>query len=333
MNREYLYKRIRERMPKSVLLLAEVLQYWSRLLRYNASFHTDRDREKMQYTLLRENHVIEKGLSMQHVRRGFGKEKIRLLLLRLAKYYEIYGAEDPSFLRYPLSTVKSYLMYQERDSVDVSDLKDQFVSLCGKAGIDISSLVTPAGIRLRCAEEIRSAARRDFRSLLFSRHSVRYFTDKIPSRDLLEQALQLAARTPSACNRQTWRTHVFFGEECHRLLRMQGGCNGFCDDIHCAIVVTANQKGFLHYEPFQCYVDGGLYAMNLINALHYLGLGTIPLSCGFYHGERLDRIHRSFDIPENETLIVIVGTGVLPDEVKVAESTRRDTSQTNVYHS
>ena len=96
------------------------------------------------------------------------------------------------------------------------------------------------------------------------------------SKELLEKALSLAARTPSACNRQAWHTHVFFGEDAHELLRMQDGCKGFTEDIHCCIVVTADMKGFLGHEPFQCYIDGGLYAQNLINALHYVGLGSIP---------------------------------------------------------
>ena len=331
MNREYIYYKIRENAPKSLLLLVEVLQYWWRLLKYNASFHTDKDMEKMQYTLMRENHVIEKGMSMKNTRHGFGQQKVRALLQRLSKYNDLYGKLNPSFLVYPLSTIKAYLNYQEQDGVDVTELKTMFMALCTRASIDPSSLLTPAGIKLEKAEDIRDAASGDFKSLLFSRHSIRYFTGELPSKDILDKALQLAARTPSACNRQTWHTHIYLGEKCHHLLKMQGGCNGFYNDVHCAIVVTANMKGFLHYEPFQCYVDGGLYAMNLINALHYMGLGTIPLSCGFYHN-KLSMIHQTFGIPCNEALVLVIGTGYLTDEVKIAESTRKDVEQTNVYH-
>lgn len=31
----------------------------------------------MQYTLLRENHTIEKGLSMRNPRKGFGKKSVK----------------------------------------------------------------------------------------------------------------------------------------------------------------------------------------------------------------------------------------------------------------
>ncbi len=45
--------------------LIEMLTYWRKLCRYNASRHTEGDMQKMQYTLLRRNHIIEKGMSMR----------------------------------------------------------------------------------------------------------------------------------------------------------------------------------------------------------------------------------------------------------------------------
>ncbi len=331
MTREYLNRRLREKTPKSMLLILEMIQYWLRLCRYNASFRTDKDIRKMQYTLLRENHTIEKGMSMMSVRHGYGKQKVVHLLQRLSAYNRMYGKVDHDFLLYPLSTIKSYLSFQKYDNVDVTDIEAQFLSLCEEAGVDQSALIMPAGVKYITARELNREAKGDFEALLYSRHSVRYFTNDLPSRDMLAKALELASRTPSACNRQAWHTHVFFGNQCHELLRMQGGCNGFSDDVHCAIVVTADMKGFLDFEPFQCYIDGGLYAMNLINALHYLGLGTIPLSCGFYQN-KLKRIHKTFGIPKNEVLVVIIGTGVLDEKVKIAESTRKRVEETNVWH-
>lgn len=331
MTREYLNRRLREKTPKAILLLAEMIQYWLRLCKYNASFRTDRDFRKMQYTLLRENHTIEKGMSIKNTKHGYGKQKVEHLLQRLSVYNNKYGKEDRDFLLYPLSTIKTYLLFQKQENVDITDIEIQFHSLCKETGIDETNLILPAGVSYVKAETLKSDAQGDFEKLLYSRHSIRYFTDEFPSREQLTKALELASRTPSACNRQAWHTHVFFGDQCHELLRMQGGCNGFHDDVHCAIVVTADMKGFLHFEPFQCFIDGGLYAMNLINALHYAGLGTIPLSCGFYQN-KLKRIHKTFGIPENEVLVVIIGTGVLDETVKIAESTRKNIRQTNVWH-
>ena len=326
-----IYHSLKARMPLSVQFLFEVLGYWRRLCKYNASRHTDRDKQKMQYTLLRENHIIEKGMSMRKTRRGFGQAKVTALIGRLRKYQRLYGQADNSFLCYPISTIKAYIDYQHSQDVDIPEIERSFALLCNEAGMAPEDIALPAGVKMESARHLQEQAKSAFPDLLYSRHSIRYFQDTLPSRKLIDEALALASRTPSACNRQAWHTHVYFGNDSHEMLRMQDGCKGFFNDIHCCIVVTADMKGFLGHEPFQCYIDGGLYAQNLINALHYVGLGSIPLSCGFMN-DKLRKMQKCFDIPANEVMIVIVGVGVMQEEMKIAISTRKPISQTNRYH-
>ena len=88
--------------------------------------------------------------------------------------------------------------------------------------------------------------------------------------------------------------------------------------------------GIKVYEVHQAYVDGGLYAMNLINALHSLGIGTIPLSVAFGY-DKLDNLSQ-FDIPRNEIPIVIIGAGYILDNFNVAVSSRKSINRTNKYH-
>lgn len=322
---------VKARLPLQIQFLIETFSYWRRLCRYNASIRTDGDLQKMQYTLLRETHVIEKGMSMRNPRRGFGQEKVRALIERLRKYNRLYASRDKDFLYRPLTTIKSYFAFQHKEQVDVSELVSLYDKLCEEAGISSETLSLPAGISTSTATTLKQEARGDFSSLLYGRHSIRYFKDERPSELDLNQALVLASRTPSACNRQAWHTHIYFDDECYELLRMQDGCKGFYQDIPCCIVVTADMKGFLGHEPFQCYVDGGLYAQNLINALHYQGLGSIPLSCGFM-SDKLLQMQKRFNIPENEVMVVIIGTGYMTDEVKFAVSDRQPPLLTNIYH-
>lgn len=70
--------------------------------------------------------------------------------------------------------------------------------------------------------------------------------------------------------------------------------------------------------------------MNLINALHFLGLGTIPLSCGFEY-EKLQKL-LDFNIPENEVPIVLIVFGKMVDKFNVAVSSRKEISKTNTFH-
>lgn len=300
----------------------ESFHYLLRLIRFNASFRSENDKVKRQYLILREAHTLEKALSLRSPRKGFGAAKAEHLIVALSSYRNDYGTGD-GFLCYPCSIVAGYLSYSRSTGVDVSALESAFSAL---DGIPVSEL--SGAVELR-AGEIKAAASGNFEELLASRHSIRVYSPERVDRQLIIKALGMAACTPSACNRQAWKTYVLEGGKATELLHWQGGCSGFENEIGTAVLVCADMRGFLYYEPFQQYIDGGMYAMNLVNAFHSLGLGTIPLSCGFVHS-KLSELRR-FGVPEAETPILIVGVGNLEDRVKVAVSTRKDISQTNTF--
>ncbi len=310
--------------------LIEAIGFYQSLSRHNASIHTDDSISKMQYTLLRENHVIEKGLSMRNPRKGFGQQKVLALLGRLKKYIKLYAEKDNAFLEYPLSTIASYIEYTKRQGIEIPVIEKEYTALL--ASTKQKEIKAHYGIKEIQKDFLLRECKKDFASLLYNRHSIRYFSKAEISTKLLNEALTLAQQTPSACNRQGWLTHIFLGKESIRLIQWQGGANGFEYEISCSILVTANLNAFLHYEVHQAYVDGGLYAMNLINALSSLGLGTIPLSCGF-RIQKTVTLYKEFAIPENEVPILIIGVGHLPDTFKVAVSTRKKIAITNTYHS
>lgn len=320
------------RLKSQILLqknyLNEAYSFWKLTVKYNASNHTDNDIQKMQYTLSRETHTIEKGMSMRNPRKGFGQQKVTNLITRLRKYVNLYMNEDSAFLDYPLSTIQTYIDYTLSTGVDIPDIQKNFSFLLQEAGK--TNVCGKAGVEKVTKNSILDKCNKDFESLLYSRHSIRYFSDTPVGDDVINKALELAQRTPSACNRQGWLTHVFRAPKSIDLVKWQGGSRGFEDEIKCAILVTANLKAFLNHEVHQAYIDGGLYAMNLINALHSLGVGTIPLSCGFME-KQISQLSK-FDIPENEVPIVIIGVGNYLDCFNVAVSERKDISITNTYH-
>lgn len=310
------------------MFLREALAFWSLTRKYNASNHTDEDIEKMQYTLLRENHVIEKGMSLRHPKKGFGKEKVKHLLQYLDLYVNRYADKDASFLKYPMSTIRGYIAYMKDSGVEISDVESLYMQLLIKTGF--SEVEERVGIVPITREYILSECKKDFESLLKSRHSIRYFKDVPPDINLIKEALVMAQLTPSACNRQGWKVHIFSGNKSLELLKWQGGCRGFEEEMKFSILVTADLKAFLSYEVHQAYVDGGLYAMNLINALHSLGIGTIPLSTAFdcYWLARL----KKFGIPDNEVPILIIGIGEMEDQFNVASSVRKDPVTITTWH-
>ncbi|MDD4637978.1 MAG: nitroreductase [Bacteroidales bacterium] len=315
---------------KELSLIIEAIAYLKQLLKFNASINTDKDILKMQYTLLRENHVIEKGLSMRHPVNGFGQEKVRKLLARLDKYYALHYAKDPDFMIYPLSTIQEYIRYTKSHGTLIPEIEQQFAALVEKTQLR-DKLHTECGTITVTKRDIYKTLPPNFSEFVSSRHSIRYFSKEIPDESIIRKALEIAQRTPSACNRQAWMTHIFRGATNERLIEWQHGARGFENEMPLSILVTANQKAFLSYEPHQVYVDGGLYAMTLMYAIHALGLGTMPLSCGF-KSSKLAKLHTEFQIPENEVPIVIIGVGCLLDEFNVAASSRKSIDLTTVMH-
>lgn len=323
-----MFREIRKELTLQAGYFLEAFHFWRLTVKYNATHHTQDDIQKMQYTISRETHTIEKGMSMRSPRKGFGQQKVTALIEHLNQYCNLYFHKDSSFLEYPLNTIQTYIDYTVKSGVDITDIQNHFMALTSRIGA--VKIQRKAGIEKVAKKQILENCNKDFESLLYSRHSIRYFKDSPVERNLLEKALKMAQRTPSACNRQAWLTHVYREEKSVALIKWQSGSRGFEDEIKTSILVTANLKGFLAHEVHQAYIDGGLYAMNLINALHSLGLGTIPLSCGFSY-KHLKGL-ANFNIPDNEVPILIIGVGNLMDEFNVAISERKNINRTNTFH-
>lgn len=324
-------------MKQIMIKIKIFLECWHFLLytlKHNASVHTDSNINKMRYTLMRENHVIEKGLSMKNPKKGFGQLKVSNLIKRINKYSDLYFSIDSSFLIYPICTIAHYIQYTKESGTDIEKIESEFDNLCKKLkkkGLNFNTHEVTAGVIDLKYSDFKENITKPFATFAQSRHSVRYFKNEIPPKELIEQALSIARFTPSACNRQSWHTHIFVNGKAQDLIKMQGGANGFEQNIHMAIVITADANAFLCYEIHQPYIDGALYAMSLIYSLHAEGLGVIPLSLGFY-SSKLNQIKKTFEIPQNEIPIMILGVGLLDDNFKVAVSTRLNISKTNTYH-
>lgn len=302
-------------------MMRDAWQFLWANFKYNASMGSSKDPDKLCYLILREAHTLEKGMSMRAPRLGFGTAKASHLIKRIEVYASRYG-HSPSISN-ALSIVDGYLVYSRDSGVETEELESEFNKVLGMLG-------NPDYHKDPCILTLRPGRAGSYEDVILSRHSCRYFRKEKVDSALIVKALELASHSPSACNRQAWRTHVFSGDSCRDILLWQEGCHGFEDEPDTCILVTADRKAFLHYEMFQPYVDGGMYAMNLINALHSLGLATLPASCGF-HCRKLKEL-AGFGIPSNEVPIVIIAVGYPEESARVAASVRKSVTDTNTFH-
>ena len=107
------------------------------------------------------------------------------------------------------------------------------------------------------------------------RHSVREFSDEPVDVNLIEQATDMAMRTPSVCNRQPTRVHLILNPEIiTKALAIQGGVGGYAAPP-ALILITSDLRSFItSYERNEGFTDGGLFGMSLLLSPESLGLAS-----------------------------------------------------------
>lgn len=288
--------------------------------KYSRTVRRLNTRTKFQAQVTLRYHAIEKGLAMPNPRPNFGETVVRELIKDIAQYESRYGADHTSMVA--RNSLHSYFRFSEATGTTNVELMQEFEWLCpARAQIE---QVLEGGVTQVTRGKIQSDARGNFSELTLSRHSIREFsTDRVES-GLITQAVRLAQRSPSVCNRQAARVYVFSEENRKRaILALQSGNRGFGDQAGMVIIVTADLQAFVGVgERNQCWADGGMFAMSMVYALHYLGLGTCCLNwC--VPPERTNQLRTVAGIPSSEAIIMLLAVGHLPERFRVTDSPRK----------
>ncbi|MFT4263486.1 MAG: nitroreductase family protein [Nocardioides sp.] len=249
----------------------------------------------------RHYHRIEKGFSMPGTKRPFGTRAIPVLTRALAN-----PALDEEFI-YP-AEARSVLTALERWNAE--QVREDVVAPLGESlptnPLDPETLAT----------------------FITSRHSIRDFDARPVDRAMVEEAVRLASHAPSVCNRQGFRAYWFDDPaDIARVLSEHQGSRGFREKVPGLFVVTFDIRAFEDVrERNQGWIDGGLFAMTLMLALHGLGLGTVPLNWSRRNGVT-NRLRTLAAIPEHENVVMLIAAGHPAPGYRVARSTRRPVSE------
>lgn len=283
-------------------------------------------KEKLLANIIRNYHVVEKGLTMPDTRLGFGKPRLLSLCYDCNKYLQNYGNDDLQ-INHALNVLFEYKSLHELHSFDLAqDLKDKIDTLIlfRKENINDSHQI------LLQREEYFKDRFGDFKSFSESRCSVRNYSSEIVPVELLEASISLAINAPSACNRQTTRTHIYTSiNKIKRILELQGGNRGFGHLANKLIIITADVGVYINpSERNQCFIDGGIFAMNLLYSLHYNGVAACILNCS--HSPEKDKKMRELcEIKDSQVFIAMISCGFPTDDFKLARSKRHDLDYIN----
>lgn len=320
---------------KHILLFAKMIpymlhEYWN-FSKHVARCQMSRNSEKLLTDILMTTHAIEKAFSLHDKRKGFGVKKIASLMSNLEKYIRKYGYSEK--LNVSLALLHAYLEYQKKDGFE-SGILDE-------VGMRLHQVITAnhideqifkeAGSLMRTKEDMQKLKHVNFKELAENRFSFRHFSDAEVSGSVIKEALDIAKKSPSACNRQAYRVHVFCGEQKNKILGLQGGANSFYKEANKAVLITGNLNRYYTTEMHLPYVDGSLFAMSFIYALTSLGVASIPLTMGRKLNV-LKEIQTQLNIPENEVPVVLIAIGNYPDEAEVSLSHRNNVDSFTTFH-
>ena len=263
-------------------------------------------------------HAIEKGLSYINYRPGFGKDTVASLLETMEGY--LSKGYDPEGFCFStaVSVLKKYVEKNEEYGIEDLILEEKIRNL-GIEGNDKGGVLRFDPLVI---DEIQQL---DYKSFVNSRRSIRTFSEESVDIGVLKKAIQLAQKTPSSCNRQPWQTIIVCDmSRVKQILENQNGNAGFGDKIEKLLLITVDLECFNAYEElFQPYIDGGMYALSVLNALHYYGIASIPLSAAL--SDRQEKMIRKYaKMSESEKLILIIGVGKYPEFCITPRSERHE---------
>lgn len=278
-----------------------------------------KNKENCKAFLLKQYHIIEKGLALPSPRKNFGLAKIKSLIRVSQDYIAKYGQDN--LIESIASVLVSYLHQHPglvNDEPYFYSLINDFLT---RNELDLNQPNKFGGIK---QVDPTTFSVDNFENFVKSRSSVRNFSKNDVKIEEVKKAVEIAKYAPSVCNRQSWRTHYYTDKKrVLELLSYQDGNNGFTESINQLLIISVKSDCFTKLESNQIFIDGGLYSMNLLLALHSRNIASCCLNlCVPSLKEK--QIKKVAAIPENERLVMMIGIGYLKDNAFVAISNRRD---------
>ena len=289
------------------------------------------DLNKLNYFIIYHCHSIEKGLSHFKLR-PFGSRVINSLIHLLKKGLKHPNYESQFSFIIGINSLREYQKAYNQNKWNYR-MEYKKVSKFLKHYEKIKYLKT--GTNILTKEELKKDYKINYKKFISSRHSIRNYKNlKLKTKDIIE-ALEMAKYSPSACNRQFIKVHYYpNGKMRQNIIDYSIGKSGFYLDGVNTFIITfdvnglgLNDKG----ERNQGYLNAGLFATNLINAFHSIGIGTclIGFNNPVIQEEKLKKIN---NIPSNERIAVMLYAGYYDDKSIVTISPRKNVKDIFTEH-
>lgn len=284
-----------------------------RFLQYAAIDEKHLSHANVRSKLMYYSHQVEKGLSHQDFRYGFGANAIKQLGIALAEFRTFPNYQDDDFYQNAIGALREYAKKHSSKSSNIP----HFEFLTPEVKEELKTSRALAGSQVIHSIEKENNKQINFKNLAEHRSSIRDFKQSthIPV-EKMNEVFEIAMKTPSVCNRQASRVTVIKDVTLMKtILDLQGGFRGY-GQPDCVLAITNDVSYYLRpQERNQGQIDGGLYAMSILYGLEFESIGACPLSANIAK-DRLSRIRELLNTPDNENFIMFIACGIMQDEVK-----------------
>lgn len=280
------------------------------------------NKSQLEGKLLFHSHAVEKGLSHDDLRLGFGIKALNELSKTMQIYIEKGFDQNSEIFENSLSTIKAYIKLHAEKDYDISYIDDIFGDI---AQLARKSRNESGGAFIVEGSDKEGNDTVDFKTLFTNRHSIRTYADTPVDMDKILNAIRMTTKTPSVCNRQAGRVHVTNDTQTiQKILKLQGGLGGYETPPVLIAVTTDTGRFIAPAERNQIYTDGGLLSMSLLLALEYEKIAACPLNAML--GVNVERkIKHLFNIPQNENVVMFISAGNFKLENNAPKSFRVST--------
>lgn len=288
----------------------------NRFLRYSSSSDINPNPAALAAFLTSASHSLEKGLTMEVPRAGFGQSKIPAIFAAIDELERT--GNDTIVTRGARGCIRDYVHFHDHRNLPLPvHLEARLRAYATAHGA--SDL--PGGSHTLTRRDVVDATDFDYDHFIGTRRSVRHFTGGPVSPQDIQTAVTRALRSPRVCNRESRRVYAAYDPALRdHVLRFHHGNRGFGHRLGAVLVVTVDLREFdMIGERNQGWIDGGLFAMSLMYALHAARLGTCPLNWS-EDCEHDQAFRDNFNIPDYEVIITLIGVGHIPDSIEVAAS-------------
>lgn len=273
--------------------------------------------------IIRLVHSIEKGLSIENPRMGFGVAKIEELFNLADRYIKI-DKNDSECLYYVADALTSYIDFHQMNNFeneDIIKIRKKLDEFCGK--LPKKENVYGGVEKLLLSDMNFNTS--EIEKLFNTRHSIRDFSDTPVDDEKLRKAIRLAQRSPSACNRQGVRIYSVKGKDfVGQYGKSLDGIGGFASDVDTFLIITGKKSAYALHEKNQFIVSASMFAAYLTLTLHTYNIGACVIQRPLIPDENWHKYRKVKGIPSDEQLIMLIGIGNYKDECTVPLSKRFD---------